>query len=63
MKNIKIFYSDEDEGWIATCDDFPGLSGFGDTKAEAKEELTVAFQGALLVEEENEKKKKSNQAN
>lgn len=47
MSRFNIFYSDEDEGWIATCDDHPGLSGFGETKVEAKEELVSVIQDIL----------------
>ena len=54
--NIIIKHSEEDEGWIATCSEYPGLSGFGDSKAEAKRELTIAMQAVIEGELENAKK-------
>lgn len=44
-----IRWSDEDAAFIAVCPDFPGLSAFGDTPAEAVEELDVAVE--LAIEE------------
>jgi predicted RNase H-like HicB family nuclease len=43
-----IFWSDEDQGYIATCPDFPGLSAFGVTEEEALQEAKSAMQ--LFVE-------------
>jgi len=43
-----IFWSDEDQGYIATCPDFPGLSAFGDTEEEALQEAKTALK--LFVE-------------
>jgi len=43
-----VFWSDEDEGYIATCPDFPGLSAFGETMEEAVKEAGDAL--ALFVE-------------
>jgi predicted RNase H-like HicB family nuclease len=40
---IHIFWSDEDEGFIAVCDEFPGLSAFGDTRERALQEAQVAL--------------------
>lgn len=40
---FEIFWSDEDEGYIATCPDFPGLSAFGETQEEAIKEANVAL--------------------
>jgi predicted RNase H-like HicB family nuclease len=40
---FEIFWSDEDEGYIATCPDFPGLSAFGETQEEAAREANVAL--------------------
>jgi predicted RNase H-like HicB family nuclease len=41
----RIFFSDADEEFVATCDDFPGLSGLGATDEEAAAELRVAVEG------------------
>ncbi len=49
---FEIFWSDEDEGYIATCPDFPGLSAFGETQAAALEEANIALK---LFIESNEK--------
>jgi len=45
---IHIFWSDEDEGFIAVCDEFPGLSAFGETREAALKEAQVALD--LMVE-------------
>lgn len=41
---FRILWSDEDEGYIATCPEFPGLSAFGETQEEALAEGLVAQQ-------------------
>jgi predicted RNase H-like HicB family nuclease len=38
----QVFWSDEDEGFIAIAPDLPGCSAFGDTEAEALRELDDA---------------------
>ncbi len=40
---IHIFWSEEDEGFIAICDEFPGLSAFGETREEALSEAQIAL--------------------
>lgn len=40
---FNIRWSDEDEGFIATCPDFPGLSAFGETPEEALDEADIAL--------------------
>lgn len=40
---IHIFWSDEDEGFIAVCDEFPGVSAFGETREEALSESQIAI--------------------
>lgn len=52
---LEIFWSAEDEGYIATCPDFPGLSAFGETREEAAKEAEIAL--GLFVEEYEEKGK------
>lgn len=47
--NVRIFYSDEDEGFIATSSNFNGISGFGTTKELAMIEYCNAMKGALLT--------------
>ncbi|WP_250510331.1 type II toxin-antitoxin system HicB family antitoxin [Caballeronia sp. GACF4] len=39
----QVFWSDEDEGFIATAPDLPGCSAFGESKAEALDELLPAI--------------------
>ncbi|MBN1166068.1 MAG: type II toxin-antitoxin system HicB family antitoxin [Methanospirillaceae archaeon] len=51
MKNkypIEIFFSHEDEGYIALAPDLPGCSAFGETEEEALAEIKNAI--ALWVE-------------
>jgi predicted RNase H-like HicB family nuclease len=38
-----VFWSDEDEGYIAVATDLPGCSAFGDTQSEALRELQDAI--------------------
>jgi len=40
---IEIFYSREDEGYIATVPELPGCSAFGETEEEALKEVKVAI--------------------
>lgn len=40
---IHIFWSDEDEGFIGICDEFPGHSAFGETREEALNEAQIAL--------------------
>jgi predicted RNase H-like HicB family nuclease len=40
---IEIFYSEEDEGYIAVAPDLPGCSAFGETAEEAKKEIEIAM--------------------
>jgi len=39
-----VFWSDEDEGFIAIAPDLPGSSAFGETEAEALAELDQAIE-------------------
>lgn len=50
MKNkyaVHIFWSDEDEGYIAVCNEFQGLSAFGETREEALSEAQVAIDAMI----------------
>ncbi|MFA5613813.1 MAG: type II toxin-antitoxin system HicB family antitoxin [Methanoculleus sp.] len=40
---IEIFFSDEDEGFIAIAPELAGCSAFGETEEEALGEVTVAI--------------------
>ncbi len=40
---IEIFYSEEDEGYIAVVPELPGCSAFGETEEEALKEIKVAI--------------------
>ncbi|VVB86620.1 HicB_like antitoxin of bacterial toxin-antitoxin system [uncultured archaeon] len=40
---IEIFYSEEDEGYIAVAPELPGCSAFGDTEEEALKEIKIAI--------------------
>jgi predicted RNase H-like HicB family nuclease len=38
-----VFWSEEDEGYIATCPDFPGLSAYGENEEQALSEGKAAL--------------------
>ena len=40
---IHIFWSDEDQGFVAICDEFPGLSAFGETREDSLKEAQAAL--------------------
>jgi predicted RNase H-like HicB family nuclease len=41
---IEIFYSEEDEGYIAVVPELPGCSAFGETLEEALKEVKIAIE-------------------
>ena len=41
---IEIFYSEEDEGYIAIVPELPECSAFGETEEEALKEIKVAIE-------------------
>jgi predicted RNase H-like HicB family nuclease len=41
---IEIFYSEEDEGYIAVIPELPFCSAFGESEAEALKEVKVAME-------------------
>lgn len=41
---IEIFYSEEDEGFIAVVPELPGCSAFGKTVEKALEEVKIAIE-------------------
>lgn len=49
---FNIFWSEEDEAFIATCPDFPGVSAFGDTEEQALAEAKIALKLAIETYEE-----------
>ena len=49
--SIKIFYSEEDEGYIALSEELDSISAFGETEEEALKEIKTAI--ALYFEEKN----------
>jgi len=51
--HINIFYSDEDEGYIADIPDFEMCSAFGETPQEALEQVLIAK--AAIIEVMREK--------
>ena len=56
MKNkytLQIFWSDEDEAFVAICQEFPGLSAFGETREEALKEAQIALD--LIIQTYQEK--------
>jgi len=56
MKNkyaLQIFWSDEDESFVAICREFPGLSAFGETCEEARKEAQIALDLMIETYQEN----------
>ena len=56
MKNkysFQIFWSEEDQAYVATCAEFPGLSALGETHEEALSEAQTALE--LMIETYREK--------
>lgn len=53
---IGIFYSEEDEGYIAVVPELPGCSAFGETEEEALKEVKVAMELRLVVERAEKEK-------
>jgi predicted RNase H-like HicB family nuclease len=51
---LQIFWSDEDASFIAVCQEFPGLSAFGETREEALREAQIALD--LMIKTYLEKK-------
>ena len=51
--SINLTWSDEDNCYVATVSEFPGLSAFGDTPEEAVEEAKIAVEGFLKVYKED----------
>ena len=41
---IEIFYSEEDDGYIAVVPELPGCSAFGETEENALQEVKVAME-------------------
>lgn len=40
--SINVFFSEEDNGWIAEIPDLPGCSAYGDTPEQAVAEVGIA---------------------
>ena len=53
--HINIFYSKDDEGYIADIPDLISCSAFGETPNEALEEVLIAKKAWLESAKENEK--------
>ena len=47
--HINLFYSGEDECWVANAPDCQYCSAFGDTPEEAAREIRIALSGWLEV--------------
>lgn len=50
--HINIFYSQEDEAWIADIPDFEMCSAHGDSPQEALEQLLIARDGIIEAMQE-----------
>ncbi len=54
--HINIFYSEEDEGYIADIPDLTGCSAFGDAPEEALAEVTTVKTAWLKTSREKKRK-------
>jgi len=52
---IEIFYSEEDEGYVAVVPELPGCSAFGETEEDALHEVKVATDLWLAVAKREER--------
>jgi SOS-response transcriptional repressor LexA len=50
--SFNVFWSEEDEAYIAVCPEFPGLSAFGETAEQALAEIEVALDMAIETYQE-----------
>jgi predicted RNase H-like HicB family nuclease len=50
--HINIFFSDEDESYVADIPDFEMCSAFGDTPEEALAQVLIAKEGCIAVMQE-----------
>lgn len=44
---LHIFWSQEDDGFVVICDEFPGLSAFGESREDALREAQVALDAMI----------------
>jgi predicted RNase H-like HicB family nuclease len=51
--SVEAIWSEEDECYIATIPEFPGLSAFGDTQEKAIKEAKIALKGFIKVYKED----------
>jgi predicted RNase H-like HicB family nuclease len=51
--SFSVLWSDEDDAYVATVPEFPGLSAFGGTPEEAIKEARTALEGFIEVYEED----------
>jgi len=54
--SVNIIWSDEDNGFIATIPELPGVSAFGETQKEAVSEIQIAAQAYLASLRDSGKK-------
>ena len=50
--SFRVFWSEEDEGYIAVSPEFPKTSGFGETAEEALAELRVVLEATIELYQE-----------
>ena len=53
---IEIFYSEEDEGYIAIVPELTGCSAFGNSDEEALEEIKIAMELWIKTAKEDKRK-------
>ena len=53
MRVYKVFWSEEDKAFVATCVDYPYLSGINETKDGALKDLKIVIEMAEEIEAED----------
>ncbi len=48
--SVQLYFSKEDEGWWALTPEFPGISCFGESRAEALKEIESLFPDLCDIE-------------
>jgi predicted RNase H-like HicB family nuclease len=51
---IHIYWSNEDQGFTAVCEEFPGISAFGETREDALKGAQIALDAMIATYNESD---------